>query len=666
MKKLILAILLLPTFLHAQNRTVDSLLTLLNSNLGKADLVSLNCQLSRQYQFSDIKKAKNYAQAAVDLASKFRLTNKEAEALTLLGHAHLVLGEFDQALACHFKSLKLAEQAHDTTVIVASYNALGGMYHKVKDSKSAFLYIRKAGNLARRVNDTLGLSKVYNNLGNLYEEEKKYNQAFSYFAKAASMQRLLGRNRNLAISLHNMGHVHIYLPHPEKGLPYLFESLEINQTIQNNMLRSGTLGSISQVYALLGDQKKAMQFAHQSYEWAVKTESSKKINEAAKLLQKLYAGQKDYAKAYHYLEIVNQQENKLDLEHQKLKAAEITAEHERALHELQQKRFAAEQENQALKIRKQNESLVLSAVVVCLLTVLLLVVYRSRQGFKLTSLQLTAANNRMQVQNKEIEKQRTELYSQSQTLQKQNHLLENHNGFKNRIFTIISHDLKTPFNSLKGVLALLKTKEMSRNDLEMLFNLLGKEMEQSLEMLQSLLVWSKAQLAGSHIVLKPVNIQQLATENLQLVESRAEEKGITLRNEISESTEILTDQERLNFTIRNLVQNAIKFTSAGGQISIRTEEQEDRMCILVSDTGKGIKPENLNRLFKEDRFTTVGTRNEKGTGLGLMLCKELLESINASITVESQIGAGSTFRVFLPKSNLAALQWRSMPELNLN
>lgn len=652
MKKILLVILLLPTFLRAQNHSVDSLLSLLRANPTRTQLISLNCQLSRQYQFSDIIKAKKHAKTAVDLASQFRLKSQQAEALTLLGYAHLVLGEFDQALACHFKSLNLAQQAQDTVVMVTSYNAVASMYHKIKDPKRALHYLQKAGNLAQLINDTLGLSRVYNNLGNLYEEEKKYVKAFSYFSRAARMQRLLGRNRNLAISLHNMGHVHIYLPNHKKGLPNLFESLEINQTIQNNMLRSGTLGSIAQIYALTQEGEKAMQYAHQSYDWAVKTKSSKKINEAAKLLQKLYASKKDYAKAYQYLEIVNQQENILDLEHQKLKAAEITAEHEREVQRLQQKKFTIEKENQALKIKKQELTLAFGSLVVCLLMVVLVVVYRSRQRFKLSSQELTAANYQMQQQNQQIEKQRAELCIQSQTLQKQNSLLESHNSFKSRVFTIISHDLKAPFNSLKGVLDFIKIKEMSRHDLNLLFNLLGKEMEHSLEMLQSLLVWSKSQLAGSRITFKPVNLQQLVAENLQLVESRAAEKNIHLINAIPAYTEVATDQERLNFALRNLIQNAIKFTSGGGQVLIHTETKEGQVFITVNDTGKGISPENLNKLFKEDRFTTLGTSKEKGTGLGLMLCKELLESINASIAVESQVGVGSTFKITLPPSAL--------------
>ncbi|QMU29147.1 tetratricopeptide repeat-containing sensor histidine kinase [Adhaeribacter radiodurans] len=666
MKKILLVILFLPFLLHAQNHSVDSLLTLIKANPSKTGMVDLNCQLSRAYQFSDIAKAKKHAQTAVNLASRFQFKSKKAEALTLLGYAHLVLGEYDQALACHFKSLNLAQQAQDTMVMVASFNAVATMYHKMEDQKRAVLYLQKAGSLALLAKDTLGLSRVYNNLGNVYEEEKKFTEAFSYFSKAARMQRHLGRNRNLAISLHNMGHVHINLPHPEKGLPYLFESLEINQTIQNNMLRSGTLGSIAQIYALTGKCDKAMQYAHESYDWAIKTKSSKKINQAAKLLQQFYADRQDYANAYRYLKIVNQQENILDLEHQKLKAAETTAEYERAVQVLQQKKFAAEKENQALKIRKQQVNLVFSAAMVVLLMVLLVVVYRSRQRFKFSSRQLTTANHRMQMQNKEIEKQRAELYSQAQILQNQNRMLENHNSFKSRIFTIISHDLRAPFNSLKGILTLIKIKEMSREDLNLLFNLLDKEMEQSVEMLQSLLIWSKSQLAGSNVTLKPVNIQQLVAENLQLVASKAEEKSIVLVNLISENSTISTDQERLNFVLRNIIHNAIKFTSAGGQVLVQTKEEAEKVCISVSDTGQGISPLNLSRLFQEDRFTTLGTSSEKGTGLGLMLCKELLESINASITVDSQLGIGSTFKILLPNSTLTQSFLVRTDELILN
>ncbi|MDQ4140738.1 MAG: tetratricopeptide repeat-containing sensor histidine kinase [Bacteroidota bacterium] len=650
MKKILLCLLLLPGLLRAQYNP-DNLLTLLGKSQTPSQKVDLHCKLSKQFQISDIKSSKKHAGLALSLANQFNLKSKQAEALTLLGHANLVLGEYDQALDCHFKSLDLALQGHDTLVMVASYSSLGVMYHKIKDPNRSFSYYEKAKALAIKINDSLGLSKVYNNLGNLHEDNKEYDKAFNYFSKAASMQRLLGRSRSLAISLHNMGNVHIYLPHPEQGLPYLFESLNINQSLQNKILVSGTLGSISQIYKLMGKKDKALEYARESYSLALKTESSKKIRDAAILLQNFYAEHGNYNEAYKYLKTVNKQDSLLNLDHQKLKAAEITAEHEKHILELQHKKSLAEKESQVLKIKKQQIILAFSAATMFLLSVLLMVVFRSRQRFKASSEQLREANNQMVIQNKEIKQQRAALYAQSQILQKQNTLLESLNSFKTRIFSIISHDLRTPFGSIKSILTLINTNTLSQKDLSTLFTVLSTEIDHSMEMMESLLLWSKTQLSGSNVVLKSVQVHRLVADNLQLLASNAEQKGILLLNSVPENTQIQTDQERLNFIIRNLIQNAIKFTSSGGLVKIEAEEQANKVNILVSDTGKGISSKNLSRLFTEDRFTTMGTLNEKGSGLGLMLCKELMESVQGRIQVESQEGQGSTFIIVLPKAS---------------
>ncbi|PSR56290.1 hypothetical protein AHMF7605_23715 [Adhaeribacter arboris] len=650
MKKVLLCLLLLPVLLRAQYNP-DSLLTLLGKSQIPAQTVDLHCKLSKQYQLSDIKKSKKHAEAAVRLAKQFHLKSGQAEALTLLGHANLVLGEYDQALDCHFNSLDLALRAQDTSVIIASYTSLGVMYHKIRDAHRAFAYYEKARNLALKTNDSVGLSKVYNNLGNLYEDKKEYTKALRYFSKAAAMQRQLNQSRSLAISLHNMGHVHVYLPHPEQGLPYLFESLKINQTLHNKILLSGTLGSAAQIYHLLGNKDKALEYARESYSLAQKTESSKKIRDAAILLQNFYAKQGNYKEAYEYLKTVNKQDSLLNLEHQKIKAAEITAEQEKHILELQQKKSLAEKESQVLKIKKQQATLGFSAAIMFLLSVLLLVAFRSRQRFKASSEQLREANHQMVAQNKEIKQQKATLFSQSQILQKQNALLESHNGFKTRVFSIISHDLRAPFGSIKGILNLINTQNLSQEDLTMLFTVLSKEMDHSLEMMESLLLWSKSQLSGSNVVLKSVSVQPVVADNLQLLTASAEQKGILLVNAVPENTFIHTDKERLNFVIRNLIQNAIKFTSTGGLVKIEAEEQENQVNILISDTGKGISAKNLSRLFTEDRFTTLGTLNEKGSGLGLMLCKELMESVQGRIQVESQEGQGSTFIIVLPKAS---------------
>jgi signal transduction histidine kinase len=236
-------------------------------------------------------------------------------------------------------------------------------------------------------------------------------------------------------------------------------------------------------------------------------------------------------------------------------------------------------------------------------------------------------------------------------LQQQNKELEKHSEFKNKIFSLVSHDLRAPFNSIKGILNLEKTRTMSEADVKHIFGLLGKETDVTMNMLQNLLVWSRAQMEVNHVNLQPVNLRLLVDENVQVAASHAALKNITLTNTVAEDVFALADKERLNFVLRNLLMNAVKFTYEGGEIKLQMRVQGSSLSLMVSDNGQGIAPRYISKLFSDERFTTRGTLNEKGTGLGLMLCKEFVESIQGTIEVESEEGRGSTFYVTLQKAD---------------
>ena len=168
-------------------------------------------------------------------------------------------------------------------------------------------------------------------------------------------------------------------------------------------------------------------------------------------------------------------------------------------------------------------------------------------------------------------------------------------------------------------------------------------------MINNLLAWSKTQLTGDKLNIKPTDLYFLTEENMDLTAARAKEKNIRIINDVPDDTIILTDKERLNIVIRNLLANAVKFTPGGGEVRLHVQEQPHAITLVVSDNGMGIPEKYLSRLFADQRFTTLGTSKEKGTGLGLMLCKELMDGLRGQIMVESREGKGSSFSIVLPK-----------------
>ncbi len=228
------------------------------------------------------------------------------------------------------------------------------------------------------------------------------------------------------------------------------------------------------------------------------------------------------------------------------------------------------------------------------------------------------------------------------------------NATKDKFFSIIAHDLKSPFNSILGFSKLL-VESVRSNDyahVEQYATIIEKSTQRTMELLMNLLEWSRSQTGKMEYLPEYLEINSIVNEVLELFEQSALQKNITIYKEPFPFTTLWADKILLSTILRNLISNAIKFTHTGGEIHLSGKVEQDMIEICMRDNGVGIKKEDLKKLFLiEENFTSKGTLNEQGTGLGLILCKEFVEKQGGKIRVESIYGQGSTFYITLP-SNL--------------
>lgn len=229
--------------------------------------------------------------------------------------------------------------------------------------------------------------------------------------------------------------------------------------------------------------------------------------------------------------------------------------------------------------------------------------------------------------------------------------LKKANAAKDRFFSIIAHDLKSPFSTIISFINIMK-KSFGRYDKNRILNLV-KELEESthntFNLLKNLLDWSRMQSGVINFKPTQFDINEIIDEVCTLKEPKAKQKNIKLSLQIEGENSTFGDVNMVTTIIRNLVNNAIKFTHSGGKIIIKSNQNNEKTVVEISDNGIGIKKENLSKLFRiESNFSTYGTANEKGTGLGLILVKEFIEKNNGSIEVKSEYGEGSTFKFSLP------------------
>ena len=292
------------------------------------------------------------------------------------------------------------------------------------------------------------------------------------------------------------------------------------------------------------------------------------------------------------------------------------------------------------------QSLLFYTSIGVLLLTLLLLVLLARARSKARKI-----NQALELRNQKIERQHREIEAQKQTL-------EDLNEVKDKIFSIIAHDFRSPLNTIKGVLGLLHIDALSESELTMLLPDLTRKVDTSISLLDNLLHWSRAQMRGIKISAAQFSLKKIIAETTAHMHLLATQKDILIQVFADENTLVYADSEMIRLVIRNLLSNAIKFSYEGHAIHIEVTEGASpsmarQATVTITDFGVGIPADVLPHLFDRNGYTTKGTAQEKGTGLGLNLCQECVEKNGGQIWVESQPGVETTFSFTVPLASIA-------------
>jgi two-component system sensor histidine kinase/response regulator len=221
--------------------------------------------------------------------------------------------------------------------------------------------------------------------------------------------------------------------------------------------------------------------------------------------------------------------------------------------------------------------------------------------------------------------------------------LERLNSEKDKLFSIVTHDIRTPLTSIQGYLELLTEVDIDEAERLNLKKQLLQITRDSSAMLTNVLSWSRTQMEGAHAELVLTNIKDILEDGLNIEKNISTRKGVTLQITSEDNLNVLADRDMFQLVMRNLVNNAIKFTPKDGFVQIDASRIDDNCCIKIKDNGLGIDQEQQTKLFQFKASSTYGTNAEKGIGLGLLLCKEFTQLQGGEIWFESSVGEGSTF-----------------------
>jgi two-component system, sensor histidine kinase and response regulator len=257
-------------------------------------------------------------------------------------------------------------------------------------------------------------------------------------------------------------------------------------------------------------------------------------------------------------------------------------------------------------------------------------------------------NKELEEMNVQIEKKKQIISDKAQQLEQQTIQLTALNSFKTKLFSIISHDLRSPVYALRDLFNNAADGKITAEEVQELIPDAASDLSYTAGLMENLLQWAKSQMQSSDTKPQALDLSQMIREVIQLLRLQANAKKVYLESKIKRPVYVYADKDMLNLVIRNLMSNAIKFTGEEGKVMVDANERDSFVEVFVKDTGTGMSTETLAKLNENNFFTTKGTANESGTGLGLMLCKEFLAKNGGRMHVESTEGQGSTFSFTLP------------------
>ena len=628
--------------------------------------------------------AKNDYQQAIEnfnkaLEESIKRNDKEdiASYYSIIANTYFSQSQYKNALENYIKSLNITQQLNDEIALAGIYNGMGNVYFEISSYDEALKYFLDALEIYQKVDDFEGISIMYNNLGIVYQSSKENDKALEYYQKTLEMVIESGLKIGQAHAYNNIGTAYDDKGDKEKALEYYNKSLELNKELENKKGISSSLNNIGLIYLDLGEYDKAYTNLKESTELAIEIndtyslannynnlaklflhqkqyiksknnlnlaiELSKQINtrewliESYDLYSQLYSELNNYKKALEYYKLYSEMNDSIYSSESSNRITEMKIKYETDNLETENELLKKDNQIHLLELIRQKNIKNYSIAFSILILALAVLSFSQFRLKKKTNGLLKSKNDQLRDANKKL------------TISEYN--LKELNATKDKFFSIIAHDLKNPFQSLLGFSETLYNQidELSKDEISEYSKLIYESSQNLFNLLGNLLQWSQSQLGSMKLSPKPINLYDSVDDVLSLIGISAQKKNIKVESSIAKDATVFADKHVVSTVLRNLISNAIKFTNQGGEIKISSVTSNNKITVSVKDNGKGISEENLEKLFRIDQgYSTKGTENESGTGLGLILCKDLILQSNGEIFVESTLGKGSNFQFTLP------------------
>jgi len=514
-----------------------------------------------------------------------------------------------------------------------AFKSLGRSYADLGKYKEAFINLDLG--LKYAGNDPESKAEIFSERAYVYTLQNKFKEALNNAEISIKLNKANNLLRNVAITCSRFAVIYRKMGLYKKALPYIDTTLDLAIKTQNKRLQAFAYVQYAELYNSMGSYDKGIYYAHKAIEQSIKVgvldfqklgfdeivksyEQKNQLKEAI-FFQKKYNRLKDSINNVSKLNTITLVQNYYDL-NSKMNGLAV---------------LKATQKSDNAKILYQKQLIRLLFILVIFLVVILIGTYYFYRQKQLLS--------------KELQIQHEALLQQKQLIEVQTINMKAVNDLKDKLITVIGHDLRAPISNLSAIIELFETDQVNAEEVHELMKTINPIVKGAELTLLNLMEWASSQLKGKNVQSSQVDLFILGLEMEQTFKHALKVKKITFFNDTKPGEEVYADNNHLKVILRNLISNAIKFTDVSGAVTLKSIIENDDILISITDTGRGMNAEEIEKLFNMNlHFSKTGTLGEKGTGIGLLLVKELVELNGSKLGVKSSPGNGSTFYFKLP------------------
>lgn len=608
------------------------------------------CDVAYTYRFVNVDSAFHYATLSLDLSEQLNYKNGKAWSYLLIGVTHSIRNRVAQSISYYQKSIDLADSLHNYTIVCRALANIGWCMFDLEDYYRAIDYFKRS----LTYQNILSKQEAYFitlqiNIGQSYLANRQLAQAEKYLKMALGY----GREKipNYGYLLNMLSALRIEQHQYVAADSLLKVGWKLINSLPDKVDKADNRYYFAKLKLAQGDISKAYDYAEEAHHYYVLTGSKADMERIYILLSAVESKQGRTQQALDYLLKSNVLRDSVHSGQAKYSEFLFNKREQEREILFQQK------DKELLKAEKRNQQILWAGslfIFAAGIVSLSFFVYQKQQANKnllSSNEKLSVLNDELSAVNNELLALNDELVRKEATITNQNNLLRETNESKDRLFSIIGHDLRSPLNSIMGLTQLMsKHYEMlSEDERRKGIHDIDRLVKNLLNLIDNLLQWGFSQTNSISFVPEIFDIAHVLKENEVLLKDVAHDKKITIVNETQSGLLVWAHPNSIKTVVRNLIANAIKFTNKNGKVTLRAEPLDGFIKVSVIDTGVGIIDVVKNSLFKVGHNrSSPGTADEKGSGLGLLLCKEFVEKNGGTIGMETETGKGSTFYFTVP------------------